>query len=523
MRYRVLVTTSGLGSRLGDFTKYTNKSLIRIREKPVISYVIECYPKNTEFVITLGYYGDHVKQFLEIAYPDIKFIFVEIDKYKGEGSSLLYSMLKAKKHLQMPFVFHAADTLVFEKIPLPSRNWSGGYRGTNSAQYRSFDVIDGVIEKIYDKGMINPDLLHIGLVGIKDFKKFWKEAKDIYKKNKDNQSLSDVVVIERLIKKGVKFSAEEFKDWSDAGNVQSLFETWSKFDDLSRVMDKVGEATFIINGFVIKFFSNENKLQERVERAILLKNYVPKISRHTKNFLKYKFVNGNLLASNIVPEDFKNYLNWLQHKFWIDVRISNKTIFFNDCKKFYLDKTNERIKTFFVNRNMVDREDIINGTKIPKISTILNKIDFDYLSEGLPSRFHGDLVLDNVIRSGNNFILLDWRENFAGNLSIGDRYYDLAKLNHNLSVNHDIVNKELFTIRIKRTEIFCDILRPSRLVECQKYFFEFVKQYNYDSKKIKILTSLIWLNMSPLHQHPFDLFLFYFGKYNLWKAVNEKE
>ena len=42
-----------------------------------------------------------------------------------------------------------------------------------------------------------------------------------------------------------------------------------------------------------------------------------------------------------------------------------------------------------------------------------------------------------------------------------------------------------------------------------------------DAKKVKVLTCLAWLNSSPLHHHPYDLFLFYFGKYNLWRALNE--
>ena len=32
----------------------------------------------------------------------------------------------------------------------------------------------------------------------------------------------------------------------------------------------------------------------------------------------------------------------------------------------------------------------------------------------------------------------------SGELRNGDLYYDLAKLNHNLTVNHDIVGKNLF-------------------------------------------------------------------------------
>ena len=82
--YKVIVTTSGLGSRLGNITDYTNKCLVRIGDKPAISYIIESYPTDTEFVITLGHYGDYVKQFLELAYPTYNFSFVNIDKYSGE-------------------------------------------------------------------------------------------------------------------------------------------------------------------------------------------------------------------------------------------------------------------------------------------------------------------------------------------------------------------------------------------------------------------------------------------------------
>ena len=40
----VLITTSGTGNRLGNLTKFTNKSLVRVGEKPSISYIIESYP-----------------------------------------------------------------------------------------------------------------------------------------------------------------------------------------------------------------------------------------------------------------------------------------------------------------------------------------------------------------------------------------------------------------------------------------------------------------------------------------------
>ena len=110
--FKVLITTSGLGSRLGELTDYTNKSLIRINDKPSLSHIIESYNQNVEFVITLGHFGSHVKQFLEITYPDHKFTFVEIDNFKGEGSSLGYSISKCESELNCPFIFHASDTII---------------------------------------------------------------------------------------------------------------------------------------------------------------------------------------------------------------------------------------------------------------------------------------------------------------------------------------------------------------------------------------------------------------------------
>ncbi|MFN5359670.1 MAG: nucleoside-diphosphate-sugar pyrophosphorylase, partial [Bacteroidota bacterium] len=166
MSFKVVITTSGIGSRLGEFTKYTNKSLLRIGSKPAISYIIENYPNDTSFVITLGYFGQQVREFLEIAYPHHSFEFVTVDQYEGGRSSLLYSLSQAKHFLQEPFIFHASDTIVLDKIPPPSKNWNGGFRGKGSSNYASFDVLGGKVSAVYEKGNLAPDLLHSGLVGI---------------------------------------------------------------------------------------------------------------------------------------------------------------------------------------------------------------------------------------------------------------------------------------------------------------------------------------------------------------------
>ena len=134
-------------------------------------------------------------------------------------------------------------------------------------------------------------------------------------------------------------------------------------------------------------------------------------------------------------------------------------------------------------------------------------------------RFHGDFILDNIIYDNGKFILLDWRQDFGGSILNGDIYYDLAKLNHNLILNHDILFKELFHANVRDNIIECDILRSERLINCKELFDEWVISNGFDLKKINVLTAIIWLNMSPLHEFKMGEFLYYFGIYNLHKSL----
>ena len=153
--------------------------------------------------------------------------------------------------------------------------------------------------------------------------------------------------------------------------------------------------------------------------------------------------------------------------------------------------------------------------KIPPVYELFDLIDFDWLCDGEPSGFHGDYILDNILETKNGFCLLDWRQDFGGDLSIGDIYYDLAKLNHNLTINHEIVNKKLYNHSPENCYIMCN----SKSLDCRKILKYFIIQNGYDYKKVQVLTSVIWINMAPLHEYPFNEFLFNFGKLNLYKAL----
>ena len=522
MKFKVLVTTSGTGSRLGEITQYTNKSLVKVGKKPAISYIIEAYPKKTEFVITLGYFGDQVRDFLELVYPERNFCFVVVDKYEGLGTSLGYSMLKTKKALQCPFIYHASDTIVMDqKIPVPVYNWIGGFKGEGSSAYASFDVIEEKVKEIYDKGNLDPDFLHIGLVGINDYKAFWSALEKMYKDNPNDSTLNDVQALNRMFKDNIGFEAINFKKWYDTGNVECLQRARQEINDTFYILDKLGESIFMFDKFVVKFFSDKELVIKRIKRAEILNGLVPKIEDYRKNFYRYKYSQGELYSTVANPNDFHTFLDWANSKLWRKTHEVSKEKFKLICRDFYYDKTIQRIDKFLSSRSIVDQANIINEESVPPIKEILKKVNFDELCDADQSMFHGDFILDNIIKTKKGYTLLDWRQEFGGLLKSGDMYYDLAKLNHNLVVNHGIVNDNLFTIDIKERKITCDILRKENLVQCQKILFGFIKDNRLSERKVRILTALIWLNMSPLHHHPFDLFLYYFGKLNLWRELQK--
>lgn len=517
--FKVLLTTSGIGNRLGELTKYTNKSLVKIGKKPSISYIIEKYTVEIEIIVTLGYFGNQVKEFLELAYPNRKFTFITIDKYEGEGSSLLYSMLCAKNELQCEFIFHACDSIIItEEIGKPNHNWLGGYNKINSSQYRTFNIENDIVKKLNEKGEAIYDFEYIGICGIKDFKQFWVQAQMIYDNNSNDSSLSDCHVIKELLKLN-SFNYNIFNSWLDIGNMSSLQQARESIYDKFEILDKLDESIFIFDDCVIKFFHDENIIKNRVIRGNLLYPNAPKITGYGNNFYKYDYVGGELFSKSVNELKFINFLEWANSVIWSKKIVDN---FKSSCYDFYITKTQNRVNKFLIENNIEDRDQIINGIPIKSIESLLNDVLNYNVCDGIPVKFHGDFILDNIIETKDSFMLLDWRQDFAGRTDCGDLYYDLAKLNHNLTVNHDIVNKNLYKININKDgDVECDILINSKLIDCSKILKQFVINYGYDYKKVKIITGLIWINMAPLHHYPFDQFLFYFGKYNLNKALKE--
>ena len=522
MSYKVVIPTAGIGSRLEKLTKNLNKSLVSVANKPILSHLIDQFPKTCDFVVALGHKGNLVKDFLLLAYPKRNFHFINVNPYEGKGSGLGYSILCCKKYLQEPFVFISCDTLVKEPIPSPEFNWMGFSKKKKLFLYRTLQVKKNKIIKINEKsrGKLENQRPYIGLAGINDYQTFWKAME----KGGQNAIQQGEVFGLREILKRQTIKSSKFT-WSDTGTFQGLVKTRKLYNNLNEpnILEKENEAVWFLGNKVIKFSSDSQFIKNRFRRAKKLQKFFPKVLDLKKNMYSYSKVGGNVLSKIITLSLFEDLLENCK-VFWKkkNLNTKEKIVFKKKCYQFYHIKTLERIDLFYKKFNKKDGIESINGEEMPTLSNLLNSIDWNDLANGYAGRFHGDFHFENIlfIPKKKSFKFLDWRQDFGGDLEVGDIYYDLAKLLHGLIVPHEAIVKKFFSIEWKNNKILFKLNRKQILKQCEMRFNEWCINNNFSLKKIRVLTGLIYLNISALHHYPYSLFLYALGKSMLKKELS---
>jgi NDP-sugar pyrophosphorylase family protein len=513
----VIITTSGLGSRLGEYTNYVNKSLIKIGDKFVIDYIFDSYKnKDVEFIITLGYKGDLVKQYIDMIYNKLKIRYVYIDNFDGNDSSLGYSLLQIKKQLDInePFIFHCNDTIIQDNIDIHRVDYNilGGYKCDDSSSYASLNISNNNITSVNEKGEILYDFIYIGWGYISSYNEFWKILENLCIQNTFGSRLSDIHVYINMISDGISFKYKEFFKYYDTGTIQSLKNANIYFPQKYNILNKFYESISFHDDIVVKGFY-KNNMENILQRISYLNNNIPKIISTSKNFYSMELIHSLPLSEIYKDGLIKKLLIWAKTNLWIPTICND---FKDICKTFYFDKTITRIQSFLSKPYHTDFK-IINNIDVGNIYDLISKIDIDKLCNGIPTQFHGDFILDNILMKDDQFILIDWRSDFGGNIESGDMYYDLAKLQHNIYFNHKNIQNNLFFLNaISDTSCEIDLKCNFFLIRQLSDLYEFMNENKYDLKKVNILMALIWINMATLHEYPLSNFLFNFGKYNLY-------
>jgi len=507
----VLILAAGMGERLMPLTQYINKALLPINNEAIISKLVKKFPKDYKFVITLGYKGSDVENYLKLAFPNHDFEFVYVKNYSDKNSGPGTSALVAKEFLNRPFYLFTVDCLLTSEIPSLNENWLGVHPTSYPEKYAtvSVDESNNIIE-VLNKSNKGHSQAFIGAASIVDYETFWNELE----KNIEN---GEIINAFDDISKYSNFTTRKL-DWFDTGNLDDLEKAKLFLEDKPLSLLKTNfEMVFNEDLKFIKFIPDSKRLNNLLSRSDALRSFIPKNTSTVGSFLYYDWMSGQTLYELNNTEVYKSFIDF----YFENIELTDSNL--ADLEDFYVKKTYSGISQFndINGKEFYNLEFCINGFNSDSMKSTISNFDFSTFFENkFTKNFHGDLQFDNIILSENLFYFIDWRDSFGSSITYGDIYYDLAKLYGGMKVPYNLMkNEDNIDIEIYSNKVNYKYDIPIELIEAKKYFEKKIIDSQFSLDIVKKITGLIYINMSPIHESKFSKFLWFKGL----KILNENK
>tara|TARA_Y100001968_G_scaffold288772_1_gene291276 strand:- start:4818 stop:6389 length:1572 start_codon:yes stop_codon:yes gene_type:complete len=516
------ILSAGVGSRFKPFSNYANKALAPFPFVPLISQLINSIPINNRIFIGTGYLKEDLEAIIKDIHSDRKIIFKQNIEFEstGMGDSLMNFIddlsdsfiilpndgIYKGNLINIDFTNEADIVLGSSSKTLNKDDYTNlkcdqenNIRSLNRKDFRSYEIKGNHISKIFT-----------GFMYVKD-KHLYKE----YMKNYPIGSREIYFPIQNYIKEK-RIIKEVEMDWTDCG-------TYDKYkNEIKKIVEydfsKENETLLIYKDQkVFKIFNDKQISQKRVIKANLYPKAFPKcIALPSERGYSYDYKKAQTMYERSTKSDLIKLLKFLYENLWSNVSLDIDLK--KDSKNFYKTKTLERI-SLLESRYDLNKINKINN-KMNQYSSIIPPFDFDKIIENTyVSPIHGDLQYDNVlINNDNNFTLIDWRHEFGENVLYGDIYYDLAKLLGGIILNYKRIKSGQFDASLSNnnSNINFSYIEDEYSLSHQEIIYQFHHKNNLNIDNTRKLLSLIYINMSPLHEPPFDLLLLAYANKIFW-------
>ncbi|MFN3075329.1 MAG: NTP transferase domain-containing protein [Alphaproteobacteria bacterium] len=509
----VCLLTAGLGTRMGQLGTVTNKGLLPVRGRAILSHVIDLFPTDTPFVIGIGHHAKLVRDYVALMHPGREVTFVTVDRYTGPGTGPGYSLYCCREHLARPFFFLPVDGL-YDFVP---GDWQGANRvgvaevaEAETADYCNF-AVDGAgrVTGVLNKCLAPGTLAFTGLMHIQDHAAFWQGLAATMGREGEVEIARGLEV---LAGSGQVWARKN--QWQDLGTLERYRQAVAEGEAYD--FSKTNEFMYFGDGRAVKFFSDARIVAGRVGKARLNPDAFPPLEGSRDNFYAYRFVPGRTLYESLTPGLFRKFLAWMEASVWRSAEHPGMATL---CADFYRTKTLDRLAHYARKYPDAIPLTMVNGMTVPPLADLLAAVPWEALCQGVPSFIHGDLQFDNVLWDGNRFVLLDWRQDFAGCVETGDFYYDLGKLLGGIILNYDYVKLGLLSYDQNGGVADVDFAQRYRAREYIEILERYVGERGFDFARVRIISGLIYLNMAPLHHPPFDQALLALGTLHLAQAL----
>jgi glucose-1-phosphate thymidylyltransferase len=223
---------AGKGTRLRPHTHVTPKPLLKVADKPVLSYVMDQLDDLgvSEGVFITGHLREAFERWVRETYPDFRPVFVEQEVQDGTAGAIELAEPHVQEDLLIIFVdtLFDADLSIVKDLP---EDVAGVIWVKEVEDYQRFGVVvtdgEGFMTRIVEKPSEPVSkLANIGLYYIRDWKLLFEGIRHVRASEPGKGGeyfLTDA--FQYMIDHGAKLKAVEVAGWYDAGKPETLLET----------------------------------------------------------------------------------------------------------------------------------------------------------------------------------------------------------------------------------------------------------------------------------------------------------
>jgi len=319
-----------------------------------------------------------------------------------------------------------------------------------------------------------------------------------------------------------KFELVDSQKWYDIWNIDNYYKAKIDFLKIRSFNNVIYDDVY---GTITKSSRNHQKIVDEI-------NWYKNIPSDLQVFAP-RLINYNIWEKPFYEIEYYWYQSlWDLFLFWY----LNKNVWFSIIDKLFqpiklfkkhtTDFSNEHFQNIYYKKT-IDRlyklmenqyfDELIKKDKITINWKIYNNISF-YLpklkdftdtlyDENDVSFIHWDYCLSNILFDTWNKIIkmIDPRWDFWQKWVYWDIKYDLAKLRHSFVWYYDFIVSDLFSINQLNVDTFeFDIYNDEIHKDISSYFDIKLLDNWYNLIKIKLIESLLFLSMIPLHSDSFE-------------------
>lgn len=251
---KVVIPLAGKGTRLRPHTHVTPKPLLRVADKPVMSYILDDLSELgvDEAVFVTGHLKDKVERYIREEYPQFTAHFVEQPVQNGTAGAVELARPFIDEDLLIIFVdtLFDADLAMVRELPA---DVAGVIWVKEVEDYQRFGVVvtdeQGFMQKIIEKPS-EPisKLANIGLYYIRDWQLLFQGIDHVMRSPTGSAGeyfLTDA--FQYMIDQGARIKTVEVEGWYDAGKPETLLDTNRHVLSTSRGKRPADQAGVVIH------------------------------------------------------------------------------------------------------------------------------------------------------------------------------------------------------------------------------------------------------------------------------------